>query len=387
MYKCLASDNIALLFQKSLLFRLIIKTLTLTMLWVCVDQAALAQEVDDEFTVLIDPGHGGKDSGTRGGGYFEKNVVLKVSLEVAEQLKSIPDINGVLTRDTDVFIPLDERARIGNKVNADLFISIHCNAAPDPRAYGAETFVLGLHRNEDNFEIAKKENKVILMEDDYEVKYDGFDPKSPESYMTFTMMQEEYLDESILLADKVQKRFKNHLKRHNRGVKQAGFLVLRETSMPSVLIELGFLSNPQEGKFLDSKQGQKKMASAIVKAIKAYKSSVRSTSISERKTNKKEVSETGNESKGSAFTFKVQLAASSNEIAASSENFNGLEPISKGKEGKFFKYYYGKAFDYESAKKLVESAQEKGYQTAFVVAFKPNGEKISVARAIDSNND
>mgnify|MGYP000692124561 CR=1 FL=1 len=387
MYKCSASDNIALLFQKSLLFGLIIKTLTLTILWVCVNQAAHAQEVDDEFTVLIDPGHGGKDSGTRGGGYFEKKVVLEVSLEVAEQLKSTPDIKGVLTRDKDVFIPLDERARIGNKVNADLFISIHCNAAADTRAYGAETFVLGLHRNEDNFEIAKKENKVILMEDDYEVKYDGFDPKSPESYMTFTVMQEEYLDESILLADKVQKRFTNHLSRHNRGVKQAGFLVLRETSMPSVLIELGFLSNPKEGKFLNSKQGQKKMANAIVKAIKAYKSSVRSSSVSEIKSQRIEVKENRDNVKENLYTFKVQLAASSKQIAASKENFNGLEPISKGKEGNFYKYYYGKASDYQTAKRLVKSAQNKGYQTAFVVAFKPNGEKISVAKAIASNKD
>jgi N-acetylmuramoyl-L-alanine amidase len=387
MYKCSASDNIALLFQKSLLFGLIIKTLMLTILWVCVNQAALAQEVDDEFTVLIDPGHGGKDSGTRGGGYFEKKVVLEVSLEVAEQLKSTPDIKGVLTRDKDVFIPLDERARIGNKVNADLFISIHCNAAADTRAYGAETFVLGLHRNEDNFEIAKKENKVILMEDDYEVKYDGFDPKSPESYMTFTVMQEEYLDESILLADKVQKRFTNHLSRHNRGVKQAGFLVLRETSMPSVLIELGFLSNPKEGKFLNSKQGQKKMANAIVKAIKAYKRSVRSSSVSEIKSQRIEVKENQDNVKENLYTFKVQIAASSKQIAASKDNFNGLEPISKGKEGNFYKYYYGKASDYQTAKRLVKSAKNKGYQTAFVVAFKPNGEKISVAKAIASNKD
>ena len=385
MYKCSPSDNIAFMIQKGLLCRSVIWAIFLITLLICMNEVAFAQDVDDEFTVLVDPGHGGKDSGTRGGGYFEKKVVLEVSLEVAEQLKSIPDIKGVLTRDTDVFIPLDERARIGNKVNADLFVSIHCNAAADTRAYGAETFVLGLHRNEDNFEIAKKENKVILMEDDYEVKYDGFDPKSPESYMTFTVMQEEYLDESILLADKVQKRFTNHLSRHDRGVKQAGFLVLRETSMPSVLIELGFLSNPKEGKFLNSKQGQKKMANAIVKAIQAYKSSVRSSSVSEIKNQRREVIKNKDNAKESGYTFKVQLAASSKQIAASSDNFNGLEPISK--EGDFYKYYYGKASDYQTAKRLVESAQGKGYQTAFVVAFKPNGEKISVARAIESNKD
>jgi N-acetylmuramoyl-L-alanine amidase len=310
-----------------------------------------------------------------------------VSKEVANQLKDIKGIKGVLTRKTDVFIPLDERAKKGIEVNADLFISIHCNAAADSRAYGAETFVLGIHRNEDNFEIAKKENKVILMEDDYEVKYDGFDPKSPESYMTFTMMQEEYLDESILLADKVQKRFTNSLNRYNRGVKQAGFLVLRETTMPSVLIELGFLSNPKEGKFLNSKRGQQKMANAVVKAIKAYKESVQSTSVQEKKNQQAEDVVQVNQTDKTGYTFKVQLAASSNEIAPNSKNFNGLIPISKGKEGGYYKYYYGHENNYNSAKQLVEKAQSKGYKTAFVVAFKANGEKISVTKAIDSTKD
>ena len=248
MYKCLSLNNIAIFFQKLKLKRSMNKLILIfiTVFSYSFDNYAQSnQSENDEFVVLIDPGHGGKDSGTRGGGYFEKHVVLKVSKKVNQQLKYIEGIKGVLTRSTDVFIPLNERAIKGNKLNADLFISIHCNAAANHRAYGAETFVLGLHRNEDNFEIAKKENKVILMEDDYDMKYDGFDPKSPESYMTFTMMQEEYLDESILLADKVQKQFTSSLKRHDRGVKQAGFLVLRETSMPSVLIELGFLSNPK----------------------------------------------------------------------------------------------------------------------------------------------
>ena len=390
MYKCLSPNNIVLFYQKRIATLLMKTSVFIFLLWISFSLQADAQPAkdnNDEFVVLIDPGHGGKDSGTRGGGYFEKHVVLKVSKEVSNQLKSIPEIKGVLTRETDVFIPLNERAKKGVEVNADLFISIHCNAAGDPRAYGAETFVLGIHRNEDNFEIAKKENKVILMEDDYDVKYDGFDPKSPESYMTFTMMQEEYLDESILLADKVQKRFKNSLNRYNRGVKQAGFLVLRETTMPSVLIELGFLSNPKEGKFLNSSKGQQKMADAIVNAIKAYKESVQSTSVEERKNQQAQEVAQVNQAVKTGYTFKVQLAASSNEIDANSKNFNGLSPISKGKEGGYYKYYYGRENNYYSAKQLVENAQKKGYKTAFVVAFKDNGEKISVAKAIDSTKD
>ena len=387
MYKCLSLTYIAFFNQKKKLSQLLF--VVFLILFACSSnvKAQINSTTNEDFTVLIDPGHGGKDSGTRGGGYFEKNIVLKVSKEVAQQLKADSDIKGILTRKTDVFIPLNERAKIGNEANADLFISIHCNAAADQRAYGAETFVLGIHRNEDNFEIAKKENKVILMEDDYKVKYDGFDPKSPESYMTFTMMQEEYLDESILLADKVQKKFKKSLNRHNRGVKQAGFLVLRETTMPSILIELGFLSNPREGKFLDSRKGQQKVARAVVQAIKAYKRSVKSTSIKEKKNASIKIDQNDDKTADSAFTFKVQLAASSNEIAAQSKNFNGLKPISKGREDGYYKYYYGYAAEYDGAKQLVKKAQNKGYKTAFVVAFRASGEKISVAKAIDSSND
>ena len=389
MYKCFSLIYIAFARQKS---KAVFLLFSLCFIFFSFSTSVEAQSTD-EFVVLIDPGHGGRDSGTRGGGYFEKHVVLRVAKEVAGQLEQEPSIKAVLTRDSDVFIPLDERADMGNEMNADLFVSIHCNASVDDRAYGAETFVLGIHRNKDNLEVAKKENKVILMEDDYKAKYNGFDPESPESYMTFTMMQEEYLDESILLADKVQKRFKNQLNRYNRGVKQAGFLVLRETTMPSILIELGFLSNPREGKFLNSTKGQQKMARGVVAAVKAYRNSVKSMSLEEQQeaVAKSQAvaknSEKLKKNNTSPFTFKVQLAASSNQIAAESKNFNGLQPITKGKEGGYFKYYYGYAAKYESAKELVKNAQNKGYDTAFVVAFSPSGEKISVAKAINSSVD
>jgi N-acetylmuramoyl-L-alanine amidase len=391
MFKCPQLNNIAstdhLTYVPNVSIQLIIVLISLILL----SQTSEAQNNDyfnDDFLVVIDPGHGGEDSGTRGGGYREKKVVLNVSLQVAEQLKSISGIKGILTRKTDKFIPLHERANIANKANADLFLSIHCNAAGSKSAYGAETFVLGLHRNDDNFEIAKKENQVILMEDDYKKKYDGFNPKSPESYMTFTMMQEEYLDESILLADKVQKRFVSSLKRYDRGVKQAGFLVLRETTMPSILIEMGFLSNPKEGKYLNSKKGQKQMAKSIVKAIQTYKNAIdRTSSNNETELSKRQSVKVDRNEDDKGFTFKVQLAASSNEIEPSSQNFKGLSPITRSVEGDFFKYYYGNASNYFDAQELVKYARGKGYKTAFLVAFTKSGDKISLAKAIDSAND
>ncbi len=227
----------------------------------------------DKFVVVLDAGHGGKDSGNVGNGYVEKDIALSIVLKIGKELEKYDGIEVVYTRDKDVFIPLEKRGKIANDANADLFVSVHCNSHHS-QASGTETFVLGLHRNETNFEVAKRENSVIYLEEDYEVTYSDFDINSPESFIGLTIMQEEYLDQSILLADYVQQEFTNDLHRKNRGVKQAGFIVLHQTYMPSVLIETGFLTNNQEGAFLNSNTGRDKMASSITKAIIEYSHSI-----------------------------------------------------------------------------------------------------------------
>jgi N-acetylmuramoyl-L-alanine amidase len=225
--------------------------------------------------IVIDAGHGGKDPGTVGSVSREKDVALSVALQVGKYVEELlPGVEVVYTRKSDVFIELKERSNIANRNKADLFISIHCNAAPNRTAYGTETFVMGTKNFEANFDIVKRENSVILYEDNYEEKYEGFDPKSPESYMMFNLMQKAFLSNSISLASKVENDFVTRVNRSSRGVKQAPFYVLWTTSMPSVLIELGFLSNPAEERFLNSKDGQTYLASAIYRSIKAYKEEI-----------------------------------------------------------------------------------------------------------------
>ena len=230
-----------------------------------------SQEIKNHnnFTVVIDPGHGGKDPGAVSNGFYEKIIALNTSLKLGQLLQD-NGINVIYTRDKDKFVNLLERANIANKSDAQLFISIHCNSHSS-QAYGAETFVLGLHANQRNFEVAKKENSVIFFEDDYESAYAGFDPNNPESVIGLTLMQEEYLDQSIIAASYIQNGFVNRLNRKNRNIKQAGFIVLKYTYMPSVLIELGFLSNKKEGAYLNSPKGQSEMAEAISNAVINYK--------------------------------------------------------------------------------------------------------------------
>lgn len=226
-------------------------------------------------TVVLDPGHGGKDPGNLGTGRFkqkEKDIALDIAKRVGGYInESFPEIKVIYTRDTDVFIGLNERADIANKSDADLFISIHCNAAASNAAYGVETFALGLHASEENLKVAMKENQAIFLEDDYEAKYEGFDPNSPESIIAMTIMQSAFLEQSLKISSFIQGQFKERVGRKDRGVKQAGFLVLRRTSMPSILIELGFLTNPAEEDFLNSENGRSYMASAIYRGFRDYK--------------------------------------------------------------------------------------------------------------------
>lgn len=222
-------------------------------------------------TVVIDAGHGGKDIGCNGRISREATIALKVALELGAEIEAnMPDVKVIYTRKTNVFVELIDRAGIANKNNADLFISIHCNAGP-AAAYGTETYTMGLHKTEGNLQVANRENSVILKEENYEKNYDGFDPRSPESHILMSLNQSAHMDNSLRFAQKVQHNFKTKVGRVSRGVKQAGFLVLWKSAMPSALIEVGFLTNPTEEKYLNDKLGQTYIASGIYKAFKDYK--------------------------------------------------------------------------------------------------------------------
>ncbi|SEQ34066.1 N-acetylmuramoyl-L-alanine amidase [Hyunsoonleella jejuensis] len=330
-------------------------------------------QAKDKFVVVLDAGHGGKDPGNLGNGYREKDIALKVVLEVGKQLEKNPDIEVVYTRKTDVFVDLFVRGKIANKAKADLFVSVHCDSHTS-QAYGAGTFVLGLHRNKTNFEVAKKENSVIFMEEDYKKNYAGFNPNAPEDAISIILGLEEYLDQSIYLASLIQDNFVK-LQRKNRKVKQAGFIVLHQTVMPSVLVELGFLTNNREGSYLNSRKGQLEMSKSIIDAILKYKKSIDLNIVNEIN-NKDLVDE--DELNFDDITFKVQIAASSRKLEPKPYNFKGLSDISRIHQGNIYKYYYGSTSNYNKAKSLVQDAKAKGYATSFVVAFK-DGNKVPLA--------
>src|SRR5690554_492245 len=238
----------------------------------CPAQLSLAQ--NNSFTVVIDPGHGGKDPGAVGATSREKDIVLSVGLKLGALIeKHHPDVKVLYTRDRDHFVELNKRAEIANKAHADLFVSLHCNALDRRRTspQGVETFVLGLHRSKDNLDVAKAENAVIMYEEDYSVKYEGFNPNEPESYIIFEFMANEFLGQSVDFATMVQNQLVSNSKRVNRNVRQAGFLVLREVAMPSILIELGYISNRQEENYLKSENGQTSLAASIYNGFKEYK--------------------------------------------------------------------------------------------------------------------
>ena len=317
---------------------------------------------NSEFTVVIDAGHGGKDPGNTGNGFIEKDIALKISNNLGMLLEK-RDVNVIYTRKKDVFIGLFERANIANQSDAQLFISIHCDAFRTSQPYGAGTFVLGLHANERNFEIAKKENSVIFYEDDYENTYDGFDPNNPESVIGLTLMQEEYLDQSIIAASYIQNSFVNSLKRKNRDVKQAGFAVLRYTYMPSVLVETGFLTNRNEGLYLNSSKGQTEIANAISLAVLKYRNdffkNLSTSSIS-------------NESSNNNLFYRIQIAASKKLLDLKPYNFNGLKSVDVVKEGSVYKYLYGKHKSLEDANKSLVKAKNFGFETSFIITYQNN---------------
>lgn len=333
-----------------------------------VDSTKVAPPV---FTIVLDAGHGGKDSGKAVGTTYEKDIALNIVKKVGDQLSKQPNFKVIYTRTTDKFLELRERARIANDAKADFFVSVHANAAANKAARGNETFVLGLHRNSDNLEVVKRENSVILLEENYEEHYEGFNPNDPSSFATSLLTQEQFLDESIEMAAQVQTKFEDQIKRRNRGVKQAGFAVLRLSYMPSVLIETGFITNAEERKFLASNAGQQKVANAITKAILEYQKS--------RDINTFEVEQVNVESQGSTTdsqsipigdvdtNYMIQIAASKNKLDAKSYNFKKLPNISRKKLGDIYKYYTGTNLSLDQARELLKQAKSKGYNTAFIV--------------------
>lgn len=333
-------------------------------------------------TIVIDAGHGGKDPGTSGKKVKEKDVTLAIALKLGTYIEeNLPDVKVIYTRTEDVLPTLNERSDIANKNKADLFISIHADGWHDPKVYGTSTFVMGLHKTEQNLELAKKENSVILLEEDYTNKYEGFDPTSSESYIIFSFMQNTYLEQSLNYASFVEHEFETRALRKSRGVKQAGFLVLWKTTMPSVLIETGFLTNPREEKYLSSNEGQEYIASAIYRALKNYKKAIEEKSSFVAKIDSSKI-----ESKSDSILFKVQIASSGNSISKDSDFFKGFENIEEFKINNTFKYTIGSASDFEKIVAYKKIIEEK-FPDAFIIAVDKSGKIIPLNEALKLINN
>jgi len=336
--------------------------------------------------VVIDPGHGGFDPGAVGSIIKEKEVVLQIALKLGKYIEeNFEDVKVIYTRDSDEFIELHERARIAIDAEADLFISIHANAVSNSRAVGTETFVIGRHKDDENFEIAKKENSVILLEDNYETKYQGFDPNSIDSYIIFSVMQKTFHEQSIAMASFVQDEFEFRAKRKNRGVKQAGFVVLWRTTMPSVLIETGFLTHPEEEKFLASTQGQDYIASAIYRAFRTYKTTIEGNSRFEVAANNvidNSVVDAASVTEDSLY-YKVQVLVTRTKLDNPSGKFDKYNYVEEFESGRWFKYAVGKETEYDAIQEYCKTVQ-KDYPDAFVIAIK-NGEITSLKKASKGN--
>ena len=355
--------------------------------------------VAKDFTVVIDAGHGGKDPGavSANGKLREKDITLKVALMVGESIKkNHPEVKVLYTRKTDVFVGLNDRARMANKADADLFISIHVNAAENRSAKGAETFTLGVEadRTKRNLDIAKRENGVILYEENHEKTYANFNPNSPESYIIFEFMQSEFVKESIHIAQYVQENFANDANRLDRGVRQAGFLVLNATSMPSILVELGYISNAEESKYLASDAAQKRLSNCISKAFDSYYADLMKLNGTQHAEVVSPVTSAVNEVEGAvaedpiivepakddAPVFKVQFLSSSKKLAKGDSAFKGLAPVEHYYDRGLYKYTYGASADYNEILRIKRKVNEK-FKDAFIVAF-VKGERIDTQKAI-----
>lgn len=374
----------------------------------CVSKAAGAYKIK---TIVLDAGHGGHDTGCHGPtGSYEKEVTLKVILLLGKLIEQkYPDIKVIYTRKTDVFIPLQDRALTANNNDADLFISVHCNANPNKSAYGTETFLMGLHVSQANLEVAKRENAVIKLEDNYQNTYEGFDPDSPEAMIALSLAQNANIEQSSFLASKVQEQLTTKLNRFNRGVKQAGFWVLYRTTCPSILIETGFLTNKTEEKYLISAEGQGELSDAIFHAFEDYKNTVEKgsrltppvienqesnlikdteTSIIETKpivsnpktTTVKTTPEPKSADAEKGIIYKVQIKSSAKPLPKTDKAYQLFDNLKYDKADGMYKYAYAPFYDYSAAAKVLKKVKASGYADAFIVVFK-DGEKLSATEA------
>jgi len=370
-----------------------------------------------KFVLVLDPGHGGRDAGAVGRISQEKNINLSVAKMVGSLIENnLSDVKVVYTRKTDVFLPLEERAQIANSVHADMFVSIHTNAAKNKSAYGAETFVLGLAKTKANLEVAMAENSVILLEDDYQTRYLGFDPTSVDSYIMFEFMMDKYLESSLLFASEIQKQFTGYAKRLDRGVRQAGFWVLHRTASPSVLIELGFISNYNEELYMASEKGQQELARAIYNAFVLYKrdhdkrlgynnKTSPDVPVFERVVQESSPPDTQGDNVREVLNFqnntiatdgrmvinnhvpvfKLQISASSTELKLNSPKFKGLKNVEMFREGGMYKYTLGNDTDLKKIQQLRQELNDK-FPDSFIIAFLGN-QKISITEALKLINN
>lgn len=386
---------------------------------------AIALGADKRFVLVIDAGHGGHDCGAKGSFSYEKNINLNVALAFGKYVEhNCPDVKVIFTRKTDIFIPLHKRAEIANKNKADVFISIHTNAVPSGHtARGIETYTMGMRRSEEKLSAAKRENSVIMIEKDYKEHYEGYDPNSPESTIMFEFMHDQNMSESVELARNIQKNLCISSGRQNKGVKQDVFLVLRETSMPACLIELGFITTPDEERMLNDERHIEQMAKGIYQGFINYrfkhntnlvapyiptdnntqksahinsdtkteeknkdnKEAITSKQVvvlnnTKNKDQKKEINQLNSNADQGRPIFKIQILASSRALRPGSSQFKGLENIDYYKEGELTKYTYGASTDYNEINRLRKTILDK-FPQAFIIAFK-NGEKTNINQAI-----
>ncbi|MFN0032777.1 MAG: N-acetylmuramoyl-L-alanine amidase [Flavobacteriales bacterium] len=381
--------------------------------------AAMPVSTEQKMVVVLDAGHGGSDPGNLGTGRYdatEKDVALDVTLKVGEYItQNYPDVTVIYTRKGDTFPSLAKRVETANTANADLFISIHCNAAENRSASGVETFVMGLHKSEESLSNAMKENNSIFLEKDHEKNYDGFDPKSPDTYIILSMRENLFLDKSITLAKSVQDQFRTRVGRKDRGVKQAGFYVISFTNMPSILVELGFLSNSEEEDFLNSDDGKTYLASAIYRAFKEFKDGGTTKPEEAGMTAKTEEKKPETEEKpvvteikqntkvdtsnpaaliksstsqgivwqeiNKGVKYQVQIHTSPKKVEANAAELKNLERTTEYKQNGVYKYLAGCTATYKEAKENLEKLKAMGFKDAFVVAFE-NDQRIDLSKAI-----